>query len=305
MLESANHHTALLIVNPISGKMLAKNKLFELLDNLTKEHVLPSVYITQKSLDAKNIASKFAGRYPLVICCGGDGTLNEVISGIIEGGHHTPIGYIPAGTTNDYANSLEIPKDFAAAVANAVHGKPTVQDVGVFGDDKHFSYIASFGMLSSVSYSTPQILKNLFGHLAYIMHGITNLSDIKSYHIEIEADGFLSIGDYLFGAVTNSTSIAGIFKLSPEQVDLHDGQYEAIFIRTPTNLAEFNLLLNCLTTQNPDPKLFDCFRTSKLKVHCAKPIAWTTDGEFAGEMTDAYIRNLPNAAAIMLPRNRF
>lgn len=232
---------------------------------------------------------------------GGDGTLNEVISGILDGGHQTPIGYIPCGTTNDYANSLNIPRELAEASANAALGNSVLQDIGLFGEDRYFTYIASFGMLSAVSYDTPQAMKNIFGHLAYLIEGAKSIADIKSYHIQIEADGFQAAGDYLFGAVTNTTSIAGIFKFSPEQVDLHDGMHEAIFIRQPKSLAELNRILTALRTQTPDSELFDCFRTGKICVRSAVPIAWTTDGEFAGETTSALISNLPNAVSIKLP----
>lgn len=302
MTEPNPGRNALLIINPTSGKMKAKTGLFDILDTLNHCGVLPSVYVTQRALDAKERVMQCGSQYPLVICCGGDGTLNEVISGMVEGNHRTPIGYIPCGTTNDYATSMNLPKELPAAAANAALGVPTAQDIGLFNGEKYFTYIASFGMFTSVSYATPQFMKNMLGHLAYVIEGAKSLTDIKSYPIEIEADGISVSGDYLFGAIINTTSIAGIYKFAPEQVDLHDGLFEAVFICQPKSFADLNRILTCLRTQTPDFELFDIFRASKITVRSETPIAWTIDGEYAGEPTETVIRNLPDAASILLPK---
>lgn len=294
----------LLIINPTSGKMTAKNGIFEITNTLTHNGVIPNVFITQKALDAKSIVRDTADQYESVICCGGDGTLNEVISGMIDGKHAVPIGYIPCGTTNDFASSLAIPKQLAAAAELSVTGIPTAQDIGRFCKERYFTYIASFGVLSSVSYATSQTLKNVLGHLAYLIEGAKNLTDIKSYHVKIETEHGITEGNYLFGAVTNSNSIAGIYKLSPEQVNLHDGCFESFFIRYPNSITELNLILNCLRTTTPDPAVIDWIIAPKFKITTDRPTAWTTDGEFAGERTEAVIENLPNAADILLTENK-
>ena len=300
MDPSVFRRDVLLIINPTSGKMTAKTGTFEIVNTLSALGVIPNIYITQKALDAKNIVRETADRYESVICCGGDGTLNEVISGMIEGKHATPIGYIPCGTTNDYASALAIPKSLTAAAEISVTGIPTAQDIGRFCGKRYFTYIASFGMLTSVSYATPQNLKNVLGHLAYLIEGAKSLTEIKSYRVRIETENGIKEDNYLFGAVTNTNSIGGICKLSPDQVDLHDGRFESFFIRYPKKLTELNLILNCLRTSTPDPEVIDCFSSARFKIVSETSIAWTTDGEFAGEFTEATVENLPNAATILL-----
>ncbi len=293
---------ALLIINPTSGKMKAKNSLFEILDTLSACKVTPSVIITQKPLDARTAARVLGGKYPRIICCGGDGTLNEVISGVVEGGHNTPICYSPGGTTNDFATSLQIPKEIPAAVANTLYGTPQAQDIGLFGKDRYFTYIASFGILTGASYTATQPMKNNLGYLAYVIEGAKSLTDIKSYRITYEANGIQKTGDYIFGAVSNSNSIGGIFKFAPDQVDLHDGEYEAAFIRYPASFEELTRILHCIRTQNYAPELFDIFKTSRITLQSETPVAWTTDGEFAGELSKVTIQNIRDAARIVLPK---
>ncbi len=293
--------STLVIVNPTSGKMTSRSGLFEILSVLTDCGILPSVYLTKERGDAELAAKELSENYGLMICCGGDGTLNEVITGLIRSGNHVPIGYIPCGTTNDLAASLHIPKELAAAAKNAVCGTPIPQDIGLFCGEKYFTYIASFGIFTSVSYTTPQPLKNVFGHMAYLLEGAKSLSDIKPYHLKIESEEYTVEGDYLFGSVFNSHSIAGIITLPQEMVDLHDGQYEAMFIRYPNSLSDFNRIITCIKSLNCDCELIDVFRSGRITVRSAEPVAWTVDGEFAGEVTDAEICNLPNAVSLLLP----
>ncbi len=295
--------SALVIVNPTSGKMTSKAGLFEILSILTDCGVLPSVYLTKERGDAEFAAKELSASYAQIICCGGDGTLNEVITGLIKSKNSVPIGYIPCGTTNDLAASLNIPKELAAAAKNAACGTPIPQDIGMFCGEKYFTYIASFGIFTAVSYTTPQPLKNVFGHMAYLLEGAKSLSDIKPYHLKIESAEYTTEGDYLFGSVFNSLSIAGIITLPQEMVDLHDGLYEAMFIRYPNSLSEFNRILACVKNLDCSCELIDVFRSGRITVRSAEPVAWTVDGEFAGEVKEAEICNLPNAVSLLLPED--
>ena len=211
----------LFIMNPFAGVKRANRHLADILLTFTQAGYEVITHMTLGRGDATAVAREKGKDVDLVVCCGGDGTLNETITGLLSAGADTPIGYIPAGSTNDFASSLKIPTNILKAAQAIVEGEPVSYDVGRFGD-RYFSYVASFGAFTRSSYATPQNVKNALGHTAYVLSGITELSQIRNEHVKMEIDGQTVEGDFLFGAICNSTSVGGILTLDPKQVDMGD-----------------------------------------------------------------------------------
>ena len=287
-----------LIINPNAGTRQGRRFLPEMISVLTRGGYLCSVYITEKRGDASDFARDHAGEADLVVACGGDGTLNEVITGLQLGGHSTPLGYIPCGSTNDFANGLGIPAAPLMACDAILSGQPRVLDVGLFSPDRYFSYTASFGAFTSVSWSTPQNVKNIIGHAAYILEGIRSLADIRPIHMRITADGQVYEDDFIFGAVCNSTSLGGVLKLEDNQVDMNDGRFEALLIPFPADLLILNRILIALRTHHYEDESLHCLRAASFLFEGTSDV-WTLDGEAAEVGPRVEIRNIHNAISLI------
>lgn len=294
-----NNSDILLIINPKAGKMRAKSALFKIISVLCDKGFNVNVYVTKGVHDATEYIKANGEKYSRIICCGGDGTLNETISGILQINSKPLLGYIPCGSTNDFANSLKIPSNILNAAVSASGDDFFTIDIGRF-NDRFFSYVASFGAFTKISYSTPQSTKNLLGHLAYVLEGRKELSDIKSYEMRVECDGEVYEGDFIFGAVTNTTIIGGIYKLPENDIKMNDGRFEIILLKKPSNLLELPVLLSNLIKRD---FLFDknIIFTHAKKVTISSPLAvsWTLDGEFGGSHNKVEIENLHNAISIL------
>lgn len=288
----------LLIVNPVAGKKKLRNHLFTITNAFCGSDYLVTTQITKSRGHAFSIAKEHALEYDLVVCCGGDGTLNEVIDGILESDIRTPIGYIPAGSTNDFASSAGLAAMPSKAAAAIINGKSYDIDIGLFGK-RHFSYIASFGAFTAASYNASQEMKNVLGHMAYIFEGIKELPAIHPYHMKIETDGKVYEDDYVFGSVSNSTSIAGIVKLKPDMVDLCDGLFEVTLVKNPTSLSNLNKIIHSISASDFDNEMFEFFKASKLSVTSEVPISWTLDGEHVPEVQTVSIQNLCGALSLV------
>lgn len=289
----------LLILNPISGKMVGKRHLSDVLEAFCRQGYDPTVYVTTSRLDAKNRAAALGGDVDLVVCLGGDGTFNEVVTGLLEAGHKTPIGYIPCGSTNDFANSIGLKKTIPAATDAILSGTAHAYDVGTF-DDRYFSYVASFGIFTRASYTTPQNVKNALGHLAYVLEGMKELSKIRPWHVRFEVDdGQVLEGDYLFGAVSNSTSVGGILNLDPQTVNMNDGLLELLLVKMPRNAIELNECIKALVEQRYDSSAITFCSGSRFEVVADPEMEWTLDGERAEGRAQAVICNLPDAIRII------
>lgn len=292
----------MLIVNPHAGRQQFKGFLLSLLDMFYTGGFEPTVFPTQNKAHTLETVRTRAEGFDLVVCCGGDGTLNEVISGLMTCPCPPPLGYIPSGTTNDLATSLGIPKDALEAGRAILEGAPFSYDIGRF-NERYFSYVAAFGAFTSVSYQTPQALKNTLGHMAYVLEGMKRLPEIQSSRLKITYDGQAVEDDYVFGAVTNSTSIAGLFRLRAEEVDFADGLFEVMLIRAPQNVMELRRILSGLLTQIHDREYVHFFHTASLRVEAlGAPVAWSLDGEDGRPQSQAEIRNLPSALRLILRR---
>ena len=284
-----------LIVNPNADTRQARRFLPEIISVFNRAGYLCSVYVTEKRGDAADFTRACAGQADLVVACGGDGTLNEVITGLQLGGHKTALGYIPCGSTNDFASGLGLPAAPLMACDTIAAGRPRTLDVGLFAPDRYFSYTASFGAFTSVSWATSQNVKNVLGHAAYILEGIRSLADIHPIHMRITADGQVYEDDFIFGAVCNSTSLGGVLKLEDSQVDMNDGRFEALLIPFPEDLLVLNRILNALRTHFYEDESLHFLRASSFLFEGSPDIIWTLDGEAAEGSSRVEIRNIHDA----------
>ena len=291
----------LFIFNPFSGKGLVKNKLFEIVDQFVKSGFEVTVYPTQKSQDAMELVEQQAGEYALVVCSGGDGTLDETVTGMMKRESRIPIGYIPAGSTNDFANSLNIPKNMEQAARIAVEGRPFPCDIGNFNGD-YFVYIAAFGLFTDVSYATSQELKNRIGHFAYILEGVKRLPAVQSYHLQVTWDGQTIEDEFIYGMVTNSTSAGGFKNITGKNVELDDGLLEVTLIRMPRNPIELNEIIASLTNLIDSTDSIYTFKADRISIKSLEEIPWTLDGEYGGIHSEVEIRNEKQAVQIMVKK---
>ena len=282
----------LLIMNPRSGKQKAQGKLAEIIAMFNRADYEVTVHMTAARADATKVAAERGANYELI---GGDGTFNEVISGLYSVGCTTPVGYIPAGSTNDFANSLDLQKNMLLAAQDIIDGTPGPLDIGQF-NGRYFSYIASFGAFTRTSYATPQSLKNLLGHTAYLLSGITELARIRSRRLKFTLeDGTVLEDDYIFGAISNSTSVAGILTLDPKRVDLHDGLLELLLVRKPHSLLELSDCIIALTNQDYSVPMVTLKSTARLEIEAPADMDWTLDGEHQPGCAHCTVENLHNA----------
>ena len=290
----------LFIYNPQAGKGLIKPHLANVVDTFTKAGYLVTVWPTQGKADAAHVAARQGWWYDRVVCCGGDGTLSETVSGLLTLDTPPVLGYIPAGTTNDFAKNLGLPRGVEKAAAVAAEGTPRPCDMGRF-NDRTFVYVAAFGIFTDVSYDTPQEFKNAFGHLAYVLEGATKLGDLgRGYHLTVEHDGGTLEGDFIYGMVTNTNSVGGFQIFPASQVSLDDGVFEVVLVRQPKNVADLQDALVSLVRQNhEESRQVVAFHTSKLKVAAAEALPWTLDGEYGGNPEVAKIENLHKAITLV------
>lgn len=268
----------LFIMNPYAGQRKANRYLPDIIAMFNRAGYEVIAHMTTGSGDASAVVQRKAGQVDLIVCCGGDGTFSETVSGLLRSGADTPIGYIPGGTTNDFATSLGLPSDIMMAAQLIVDGAPESIDVGRFGD-KYFAYVASFGAFTRASYATPQNIKNALGHTAYILGGISELSQIRKVHIRMELDNQTIEDDFLFGAISNSTSYAGIVSLDPRQVDMRDGKLEILLVRAPQSLAEITECIQAVQSQKYNCAMITFCRCEKMTVYADPDMPWTLDGE--------------------------
>ncbi|MCR5677463.1 MAG: YegS/Rv2252/BmrU family lipid kinase [Agathobacter sp.] len=290
----------LFIYNPFSGKGLIKKHLADIIDAMVKKGFEVTTYPTQAREDGMEKAKAEAANYDRIVCSGGDGTLDEVMTGVMQSGVDIPIGYIPAGSTNDFANSLKIPKEMpkAAVVAAGNHIFPC--DIGDFNGDT-FVYVAAFGLFTEVSYQTSQQMKNILGHVAYLLEGIKHLVDIPSFTMQVEHDGTIIQDKFIYGMVTNSMSVGGFKGITGDDVKLDDGVFEVTLIKTPRNPIELNQIIRALTNRADDTDMIYTFKTDELKFVTNKEVPWTLDGEFGGKHTELLVRNLNKRVQILVP----
>lgn len=289
----------LFIYNPNSGMGLLKPKLSDVLDIFVKGGYEVTVYPTQKYHDTVRKMAEYEEQYDLVACSGGDGTLDEVVTGMMKREDKVPIGYIPAGTTNDFASSLHISKNMLEAADTVVNGVPFACDVGEFNED-YFVYIAAFGLFTDVSYETKQSMKNVLGHLAYILEGTKRIFNIPSYRIKVTHDGETIEDEFIYGMVTNSRSVGGFKGITGKNVVFDDGKFEVTLFKTPRNPMELNEILGALALRKINPKRMYSFKTNEVHFETEEEIPWTLDGEFGGVHEEVVVKDCQKALEIMV-----
>lgn len=288
----------LLIYNPYSGKGMVKENLSDIIDCFVKNGYQVGVYPTQGRLDAKEQVIHMAYQYDMIVCSGGDGTLNEVIGGLMELPEKPILGYIPAGSTNDFAQGLRLPKDMLEAAAIAVNGMPISVDIGGFGK-KTFIYIAAFGAFTDVSYMTPQEMKNILGHSAYILEAVKKLTSLRTYHMKVTYDENVLEGDFLYGMVTNSVSVGGFKGITGKNVVIDDGIFEVILIKQPKSAFVLQVILSALIGMDVKTDSIITFKASKIVFVADEKVPWVLDGEYGGSPKRVKVTNYKKAIKIM------
>ena len=291
----------LFIYNPLAGRQKARQHLSAILEVFADKGYLVTAYPTRNRGDATYAAATLAPGYDLIVCCGGDGTLNETVAGLM----HLPperrpvLGYIPTGTTNDFSRNLSFPRGMDKIAAVACAGIPRACDLGL-ANGKWFTYVAAFGLFTDVTYTTPQNAKNLLGHMAYVLEGTSRLASIKSYRIRVETDGNSIEDEFIYGMVGNTVSVGGLLSLPSDMVKLDDGLFEVVLVRKPRTAADFPTIFRALTTQimpeGEGPII--AFRANRLTISSAEPLPWTLDGEYGGEQSVTEIENLPRSIVV-------
>lgn len=289
----------LLIMNPCSGKKKGSRNLAQIVGILNAAEFEVTVHMTASRGDGTVVAEQRAKDFDIVVCAGGDGTFNEVVSGVIRSGTQCPIGYIPCGSTNDFANSLGLSKNILQATRDITTGEPAYYDVGQFGE-RHFSYVASFGAFTKTSYATSQNVKNMLGHLAYILGGIKEIRSLHGYPVKMETvEGKVLEGNYLFGAISNSTSVGGILTLDPSLVDMNDGLFELLLVKRPANLFDLNECILALTKQNYESRMLEFVSTRAVTITSQPDMDWTLDGEQEKGHAVVEAKNLHDAIRVI------
>lgn len=290
----------LFISNLKSGKNQILPHFPEIIDKFVAAGYEVTVHTTQAVRDACEVAKARGAEYDLVVCSGGDGTLDEVVSGLIQLKKKVPLGYIPAGTTNDFAKSLGIPTDMPSAAQNVLEGMPVPIDVGMF-NDRYFAYVAAFGAFTDVSYQTPQQMKNTLGHLAYVMEGLKSLPNIIPHRMTVEFDDEVITDSFAYGMVTNSISVGGFKSISGKEMELDDGLFEVLLVRMPKNVFEFQGIISAFLMQKVDERYMFFAKVRHVRFISEEDISWTLDGEDGGVWKDVELYNLPRAIDIIRP----
>lgn len=291
----------LFVFNPRSGKGQIKNKLLEITDIMVKAGFEVRIHPTQCSQDAMKLIENEIKDYDQVVCSGGDGTLDEVVTGMMRSEKKVPIGYIPAGSTNDFARSLKIPKDMIRAAHVAVEGQRFPCDIGYFNGDS-FVYIAAFGIFTDVSYETNQDMKNLLGHAAYLLEGAKRLHNITSYRLRVEYKDQILEDDFILGMISNSVSVGGFKNVTGKDVKLDDGVFEVTLIKKPKNPIELNEIIAWLTNFKEETEYVYSFKTDQIRFYAEEEIPWTLDGEFGGAHSKVEIRNQEKVLEFMIKK---
>lgn len=289
----------LFILNPRSGKGQIKEYLTDILDIMVKAGFEVTVHITQSQGDATEQTLARAEDFDRIVCSGGDGTLDEVVKGMMLSKVRIPIGYIPAGSTNDFGNSLGIGKDMLLAAKISVSDHLFACDIGKFNQDS-FVYVAAFGLFTEVSYATPQDMKNLLGHAAYIIEGAKQLRDIPSYRMQVECDGNLFYDEFIYGMITNSKSVGGFSGIIRGDIGLNDGVFEVTLIKMPRNPIELNEIIAFMTGVSNDSSMVYSFQTGSIKLTSSGEVPWTLDGEYGGAHQVVTISDMPQALEIAI-----
>lgn len=298
----------LIVINPCAGKDSKRINTGDVIRAFNNQGIECFEKTTTCHGDAVEIVKEYASDFDAVVCCGGDGTYNEVVNGVMACEKKVPVIYLPCGSTNDFAQSLGIPNNPETAAQMFVDNVVHQFDIGAF-NDKYFTYVAAFGVGTSFSYNTSQKFKNKLGHSAYVIDGlllniVSVVKNLKAYRMRIEYDEGVIEDDFYFGAVANTNKIAGLFKLDDFNVKMNDGKFEVLLVKKSNIPGIVKVFLNALKSDFSD-KNIEFFRTEKLKITAVEPVDWTIDGEYAGAHTQLDIENCNKAITLVSPDSDF
>lgn len=293
----------LFVFNPKAGKGKIKTHLLDIVDIFSSHNYEIIIRSTQAPRDAYEKAKEYADSVDLIVCSGGDGTLDEVVTGIMEVDSSVPIGYIPAGSTNDFANSLFMPKNMIRVAEMIMAEELYHCDIGRF-NQKTFAYVAAFGLFTDVSYETDQDLKNVLGHVAYVLEGVKRLFDIKSYHMKVSSEEVQVEDDFIVGMITNSRSVGGFKNLTGKNVDMNDGFFEVTLIVHPKNPLQLQEIMTALVMAEDNTDMIYSFKTRQLTIETDEEVPWTLDGEFGGNHSYVEIENRHKALNLYLQSSK-
>ncbi len=289
----------LFLYNPMAGRGEIRHSLAKIIELFSTARYDVVVYPTKSAGDAVLTVRARAEEFDLIVCSGGDGTLGEVVTGLMESGVNCPIGYIPSGSTNDFATTLGIPRQKEQAAELILSGRPFPCDIGRFNKEDYFVYVAAFGVMTDVSYQTGQEMKNLFGHAAYLIEGVKRLGNLQSYELEVESEEYSGKENFIFGMVTNSDSVGGFKGLPGTNVELNDGLFEVMLVRTPLDLTGWQNVIGALILNDQESESIIRFKTKRIVFRSQEPVAWTRDGENGGEHSIVELENIPKALTII------
>lgn len=292
----------LFVLNPQAGQRRANRFMPDMIRLFIEAGYMVEPYVTGAAGEATEVISRCPRKYDLVVCAGGDGTLNETVSGMMAAGLDCPVGYVPCGTTNDYASSIGLSQDVMQATRDILNGRAQTVDVGIF-NGRSFVYTASCGAFAKASYTTPQAAKNVLGHAAYVFEGMRDLTAIKPVHMRVRADELMLDDDFVFCSVTNSTSVGGILQLDAQLVALNDGRFEVTMVRNPVNPAQLSSIIVGLTTQSVPNDMIHFFSAGNIHIECDSPMEWTLDGEREPATDHVLLENLHSAMRIIIPKD--
>lgn len=292
---------ALIVINPYAGTRRANRYLTDIVEIANCHGYECTVATTAAQGDGTRLAMEKAGEMDRIIGIGGDGTFNEIVAGVLQANASVEVGYIPAGSTNDFASSLHLSKNIKTAALDIFEGKTCMLDVGCFRQ-RYFSYVASFGAFTKASYSAPQSIKNGLGHLAYVLEGMKDISNIHPEHIKIETPSATVEGDYIFGAISNATSIGGILTLNPSLVSMNDGMLEVMLIKHPADPLELGRIVYSLQSKQYDPQVISFFSTKEMVITASPAMDWSLDGEKEAGSERIEVRNLHHALRLRVPK---
>lgn len=287
----------LFLYNPMAGTGKIRQRLGEIVERFSPFGYEVTLYATQSRGDATEYIARRGEEFDRIVCGGGDGTLNEVVAGLLKLENPPLLGYLPTGTTNDFSRTLKIPVQLMAAADCAMMGTPKAIDVGLF-NGRSYIYVAAFGLFTGVSYSTPQNMKNTLGHLAYVLKGVAELTNIKPIHMKVEAEGWCVEDDFIYGMASDTVSVGGFRGIKADQVKADDGLFEVLLVRKPKTVNELNNIITALLTQTPNDFVMG-FRANHIRFTSKQEVPWTLDGEFGGDHREVEINVLNRAVTIV------
>lgn len=293
----------LLLANFHSGKGIIKLNIADMIDYYNSKGFEVTVYSSQYVGHITDIVEKYGSLYDNIVCCGGDGTLNEAVNGLMSLNKRPLLGYIPSGSTNDFANSIGISTIIEESYKTAINGQHFSIDIGKI-NDKYFSYVAGFGLFTNISYETPQTIKNILGYQAYLLTALKEITNMKTYPMKITYDNGVIEDDIMIGLVSNSNSIAGMKKLFENYADLSDGLFEVLLVKDPKNISLLKNIVSCVVEKNFDNDMFYSFKTSKIKFESTEFIKWTVDGEYGGDFNSTEINVINNSIDILIEKSK-